>query len=464
MMHKPVILNNLNLSFPHKICFENFSTQINCGSRIAIIGRNGSGKSTLLKMIQNHLNLDIRVAYVPQIIEDFNTLSGGQRFNKMLTKALNINPNLLLLDEPTNHLDALNRKSLMRMLKFYNGTLIIVTHDLELMTNCLHTIWHIDNEKIQLFTGHYDDYNREIRQKRASIEKEISRLDSEKKQLHHTLMKEQSRSAKSRRKGEKSIKDRKWPTIVSNAKALRAEETSGRKKNQIVNKKNELTEKLSALQLTQIILPTFSITASDIGNQTLVSVNNGSVGYEKPLIQDIYLSLTAKDRLGILGDNGSGKTTLIKAIIDDEYVKKTGDWYTPNKNDIGYLDQHYQSLNSSQTVLESLIECVPTWDQLKIRRHLCDFLFRKNEEVNALIRTLSGGEKARLSLALIAAKTPKVLILDEVTNNVDLETRDHIIQVLKAYPGLIIAISHDNDFMASIGVNLSFRVLSQGKK
>lgn len=458
MMHKPVILNNLSLSFSHKICFENFSIQINFGDRIAIIGRNGSGKSTLLKMIQNHLNPDISVAYVPQIIEDFSTLSGGERFNKILTQELSKNPNMLLLDEPTNHLDSRNRKSLMQMLKYYSGTLIIVTHDIELLKNCLHTLWHIDNEKIYLFTGNYDNYKREITNKRAAIEQEISRLDTERKGMHDALMQEQSRSAKSRRKGEKSIKQRKWPTIVSNAKALRAEETSGRKKNQIQTKKKELTDKLSELRLPEIILPTFSISAADVGEKTLVSVCNGSVGYEKPLINNIYLSLTAKDRLSILGDNGSGKSTLIKAIMNDKHVRKKGDWYIPSSNDIGYLDQHYQSLNSTKTVIDSLLECVPTWDQLKIRRHLCDFLFRKNEEVNLKISTLSGGEKARLSLALIAAKTPKVLILDEVTNNVDLETRDHIIQVLNAYPGLIIVISHDDDFISRIDVNMTFAV------
>jgi ATPase subunit of ABC transporter with duplicated ATPase domains len=91
-----------------------------------------------------------------------------------------------------------------------------------------------------------------------------------------------------------------------------------------------------------------------------------------------------------------------------------------------------------------------TWSHAEIRRHLNDFLFRKNEEVNALVSTLSGGEKARLSLVQIAAKTPKLLILDEITNSLDLETRDHVIQVLKNYPGVMVVISHDEDFLKAI--------------
>lgn len=122
------------------------------------------------------------------------------------------------------------------------------------------------------------------------------------------------------------------------------------------------------------------------------------------------------------------------------------------------MDQHYSTLSAEKTVLETIAELVPTWSHIEVRRHLNDFLFRKNEEVNALVRTLSGGEKARLSLAQIAAKTPKLLILDEITNNLDLETKDHMIQVLQSYPGAMIVISHDADFLEKIGVNSYFKI------
>ncbi len=103
---------------------------------------------------------------------------------------------------------------------------------------------------------------------------------------------------------------------------------------------------------------------------------------------------------------------------------------------------------------------VPAWSSTDLRRHLNDFLFRKNEEVNSFVSTLSGGEKARLSLAQIAAKTPKLLILDELTNNLDLETREHVTQVLKLYPGTLIVISHDENFLKEIGVAESYSIKS----
>ncbi|WP_371254323.1 ATP-binding cassette domain-containing protein [Orientia tsutsugamushi] len=105
-----------------------------------------------------------------------------------------------------------------------------------------------------------------------------------------------------------------------------------------------------------------------------------------------------------------------------------------------------------------MADLVPSWSHAEIRRHLNDFLFRKNEEVNAPVSILSGGEKARLSLAQIAAKTPKLLILDEITNNLDLETKEHVVQALKAYPGAMIIISHEANFLEEICVNSYFKI------
>ncbi|RZI46285.1 ABC-F family ATP-binding cassette domain-containing protein [Candidatus Finniella inopinata] len=461
MTHKLIEFVNVGLSFPHKTCFENFNTTIVYGSRIGIIGQNGSGKSTLLKMLQRfteptdgHIKVpdDVRTGYVAQVIEDYESLSGGQRLNAALTQALAIDPTLLLLDEPTNHLDRKNRQSLMRMLRSFPGTLVVVSHDTELLHRCVDALWHIDNGRVHIFSGNYEDYRREISIKRGAIEKELSSLDRQKKEAHQDLMKEQERTKKSNQRGEKSIQDRKWPTIVSDEKARRAIETSGKKKNAIRDKKQGLTDRLSELRLPEILKPKFSLTAADIGDRTIVSINEGSVGYDAPIVDNITVSLFAGDRLAIVGDNGSGKSTLIRAILGDARVTKSGQWHIPKRDDIGILDQHYETLDPQKTVLGMIHDLAPTWSHADIRRHLNDFLFRKNEEVNALVSSLSGGEKARLSLAQIGAKTPKLLILDEMTNNIDLETRDHVVQILKGYPGTLIAISHDDDFLKAIGV------------
>jgi ATPase subunit of ABC transporter with duplicated ATPase domains len=167
----------LSLSFPHKVCFGNFSITVEDGMRIAIVGRNGSGKSTLLKMIAE-TNVD--VGYVPQIIEHCDSLSGGERFNRALSEVLSTHPNALLLDEPTNHLDLANRKSLMRMLQNYSGILIVATHDREILRNSVDSIWHIDGGQINVFHGKYDDYMAEIGIKREAIIRQIEMLNAQK--------------------------------------------------------------------------------------------------------------------------------------------------------------------------------------------------------------------------------------------------------------------------------------------
>ncbi len=474
-MHKPIQFQNVSLAFPQKVCFEGFSAQVACGSRIAIIGRNGAGKSMLLKLLlgvseasQGGIRVpeDVIIGYVPQVVEEFVSLSGGQRFNKALTDALALSPNVLLLDEPTNHLDLGNRKSLMRMLRSYSGTLIIVSHDLELLNNAIDTLWHIDNERIHVFSGNYEDYMREIGIKRTSIEQELSRLSRQKKETHEALMKEQERSAKSKERGEKKRAQGHWSKIVAGSKERQAEVAAGRNKSQIQTKKQELAEKLSELRLPEVIKPKFSLSAADIGQRTLVSVSEGTIGYEdkteRPILMSIEFSLDSHERIAIAGDNGSGKSTFIKAILSDPSVTKSGSWRVPKTEDIGYLDQHYGTLASDKTVLEVIHDLVPSWTHADVRKHLNDFLFRKNEEVNEPVSKLSGGEKARLSLAQIAAKTPKLILLDEITNNIDLETRNHVVQILQEYPGAMIVVSHDENFLQAIRVTKRYDIVDGG--
>ena len=467
-MHKPIQFESIGLSFPHKTCFADFTGQIPYGSRIAIMGRNGTGKSTLLKMLaglQTAIDgcLDtpkvMRIGYVPQIIDAFDSLSGGQRFNKALSEALTLDPELLLLDEPTNHLDNHNRQSLMRMLRSFAGTLVMVTHDVELLRSSVDVLWHIDNGRVQVFIGCYDDYIREVAIQKNALETELFALSRQKRQAHDALMQEQSRAKKSRVRGEKHIQQRKWPTIVSQSKARNAQETSGRKKSAINQEKHEVTARLSELVIPEIIKPKFNLPGMQ-SNQTLVTITDGQVGYHPHhwILQNLRFSIQSQDRIALLGRNGSGKSTLIQAVLNEQSMTRIGDWILPKSDDIGYLDQHYATLSPDKTVMET-IRCL--WSKhadADIRKHLNDFLFRKNEEVTALVSSLSGGEKARLSLAQIAAKTPKLLILDEMTNNLDLETRAHVIEVLKYYPGALLVISHDTDFLEAIGATERYRI------
>lgn len=467
MTHSTISIQNLSLTFPDKICFEDFSTHIYPGDRIAIIGRNGSGKTSLLKILSQKIEategfidfpISINIGYVEQTIESFDSLSGGQRFNKRLSEALANNPDILLLDEPTNHLDQDNRKSLMRMLNNYHGTLIMVSHDKELLDQCSNILWHIDNGIIDEFQGSYDHYMQKLHSKRQSLERKLTSLKDQLKSSHESLMAEQSRASKSKGKGEKSIQNRKWPTVTSKAKANRANKTSSKKSASINKAKSNLEDQLGEIYIAKEIKPNFIIEGQPSASSSIVAISNGSVGYESAMLTDIFLSVSGNEHIAIQGKNASGKSTLIKAILGDNSVTTSGSFHTINNKHIGYLDQHYSNLEPNLTVLEHLKKLRPDWDERTIRLHLNDFLFRSQKDVQKLASILSGGERARLSLCLIAAKTPTLLILDEITNNLDLETKEHVTQILKEYPGALIIISHDNAFLSSLKIDHTYEI------
>ncbi|MDR1907867.1 MAG: ATP-binding cassette domain-containing protein [Holosporales bacterium] len=455
-MANTICINNFSLSFPHKVCFDDFSTKIPHGERIAIIGRNGSGKSSLLKMIAE---TDPTMAYIPQTITNFNNCSGGERFNKALSTALGSDPDALLLDEPTNHLDRDNKNGLMRMLRAYNGTLIIVTHDKDILRHIVDVLWHIDNGKITIFKGKYDDYQRERQTQHRALSDQIASLKRQKQSAHDNLMKEQERISKSKASGSKKMANKKWMKSVGDLKAMKAEKSQGAKLKEIDKEKQNLLDELAGVRLPEVILPQFNLAARGTPKGTILYIRDGYVDYgDAAIAGPIHVSIQANERVAVTGKNGSGKTTLIKGILGDSNVIKTGEWLVPPPKDIGILDQHYQTLPREKSALEIISESAPSWSHAEIRNHLNDFLFRKNEEVNEKAKNLSGGELARLSLAQIAANPPKLLILDEITNNLDLETYEHVTQVLQKYPGAMLVVSHDDNFLSEIKVDTYVRI------
>lgn len=463
-MYQAILLRELSLSFCNKLCFENFDARVEPGSRIALVGRNGTGKSSLLKLLLGQLQpsdgeiqvpAGVSVACVEQTIDDLHDLSGGQRLNKRLSEVLSGSPDVLLLDEPTNHLDRSNRRSLLRMLAAYRGTLLVASHDTELLRIGFDKLWYFYDRKIVEYACSYDDFVRESQRRKAALHGEVAALKRERKAVHSAAMKEQKRAANSRAAGRKSIEQRKWPTIVSKAKALRAEQTSGKKSAAIDDRRQHVRNQLAEIHDPEHIAPSFTLDAGRVSTGTLLSITDGCVGYESgnTFLKNINLSLAGNGRMAVCGDNASGKSTLLKAIAGEDGLHTLGHWQRPAMEKIAWLDQHYSNLHPQQSVLDQLQSLRPDWDHRQIRKHLNSFLFRSNDEVSKVSRLLSGGEKARASLSLLAAKTPVLLLLDEVSNNLDLETKEHVVQVLREYPGALVLVSHEQDFIDSVGVD-----------
>ena len=221
---------------------------------------------------------NLQISYVEQIPLSENPASGAEKFNQALSAAIAQNPDVLLLDEPTNHLDKHNRRSLIRMLNSYPGTVIVATHDMDLIRNFAEIFWHIENGEVHQNHFGYDEFIREQNLKRCQIEEQINSLHKDKKAAHASLMKEQKRAKNSKSQGEKNIVNRKWPTVVSQAKARRAEETSGGKQKAISHKRENLADQLSAIKVAEVIVPKFSIESTQVVNKMHVNISDGAVG------------------------------------------------------------------------------------------------------------------------------------------------------------------------------------------
>lgn len=448
MTQNLLVVQDLTLTFPHKTCFEEFSVRVHQGERIGIVGQNGSGKSHLLRLLCERMPAH-RVGFVPQIIETFDSLSGAQRFQKALSAAVAKDPEMLLLDEPTNHLDQRNKQSLMRMLDSFAGTLVAVSHDVEFLRRCVQTVWHIGDARVSVYAG-FSDYQVQVSEAKKRLEARLDALQCDKRHVHDGLMRDQERAKKRRIHGEKKYDGDK---LALRSAQGRGQLTTNKNRKRISGEKDAVLRELKGLRLPEVLTPTFSLSAAQLKSRCpVVTVRDGACGYEVPLLEGLYCQLGSEDRVHVKGNNGTGKTTFIRAIMCDPLVQRSGDWQAPARHEIGYLDQHYANLNPEMSAFEVIQEAAPHLTRDDIRDHLNAFLLRKNEEVFLQSRFLSGGEKARLSLAQIAARAPRLLILDELTNNLDLETREHVIQVLNAYPGAVIAISHDNDFIQRMGV------------
>lgn len=457
MKHKPIEIRDLSFELPHRPCFSGFSTQIQSGDRIAIIGRNGAGKSSLLKMIMGEIepssgtimnNDRLVIGYVPQTVLDHADLSGGERFNEAFTDAISEKADLLILDEPTNHLDQKTRYSLMRMLDNYQGTILFASHDITLINQCATKLWHIDNGKITVFSGTYDDYMQERQIFVDSTEKRLNELRKEKKKLKEEKIKELKKSAQ---QGKQKPKDNE--KLNYNNKASRAQATSDARISTIKKQMESVSTSLNDQRLPEVLMPSFILTNARTSlTQSVLSVSQGVCGYptNQAVVSGISFSMYGTDKISLSGNNGSGKTTIIRGIMQDPCVVTSGLWQLPRQEDIGYIDQHYGNLDPEKTVEDTIYEKNRTLSRNEIRKHLNGYLFRKNEEVYEKVRNLSGGEKARLSLAQVAANPPKLLILDEITNNVDIETKQYIVEVLSQYPGAFIVISHESDFLKKL--------------
>ncbi len=338
--------------------------------------------------------------------------SGGWRMRVALGAILFLKPDILMLDEPTNYLDLEGTLWLENHLKSYPHTVLIVSHDRDLLNSAVTEILHLDKGKLTLYAGGYDDFEETRREKQRLEMKLMKKQDEQRRHLQAFI-------------------DR------FKAKASKAAQAQSRVK--ALAKMQPI-----AAQVDDRVVPFHFPDPKKIIASPLLRIEKASVGYEAdhPILSGIDLRIDNDDRIALLGQNGNGKSTFAK-LIAGRLKPLSGHVFGAQKVDVGYFAQHQlDDLSASATPYDYMVKLMPDATEAQRRTKLGTFGFSADKADTACGK-LSGGEKARLLLALTAFHGPHVLILDEPTNHLDVDSREALIRALMEYNGAVILISHD---------------------
>jgi ATP-binding cassette subfamily F protein uup len=498
-------LRNIHVGFGGPAILESISLSIDAGERLCLLGRNGTGKSTLLKVISGEVKADsgdqefkqnLKTAVLDQeprgdlqgsifdvvamglgenakylqdyhhalhnfsennndqtIAEleraqdqvdihnawqlnqqveevlsrmkldgdaDYVALSGGMKRRVLLAKALVIKPDILLLDEPTNHLDLSAIQWLEEQLLSYKGALMFITHDRSFMRKLSTRIIELDRGMLTSYPGNYDTYLR--RKAEALHAEEVENAHFDKKLAQEEVWIRQGIKARRTR----------------NEGRVRALEKMRVERSQRRNKVGNVSMKAASAE----------------GSGKLVSeAENVSFDYDgKPLITGLTTTILRGDKIGIIGPNGVGKTTLLRLLLGD-LKPTTGTITNGTKQEVAYFDQFRAQLDDSASVIDNLSQGREFVDVNGSRKHvigyLQDFLFAP-ERARSPVSMLSGGERNRLLLAKLFSMPSNVLVLDEPTNDLDIETLELLEELVMEYKGTVLVVSHDREFVNNV--------------
>ncbi len=469
-----VALEHVAHAYGYLPLLDDAALQVDARERIAIIGRNGTGKSTLLQIIAGELPPDAGTVWhqpgvrITRLVQDVplstdrtvsevvgeglgsldahdewqrqhqadmvmtrlslppdaivDSLSGGWKRRVLLARALVGRPDLLLLDEPTNHLDIEAITWLEQFLADYTGAVIFVTHDRAFLERLATRIVEIDRGRLTSWPGDYATFERKKEEWLANEELQREKFDKKLAGEEVWL-----------RRGVKARRTRDEGRVKA-LMAMRAERAARRQ------------------QAGQVRL---QIEASEQSGKVVIEAERVTFGYPEsaaPVVRDLSTRVLRGDRIGLIGPNGSGKTTLLRLLLG-ELQPISGEVRRGANVEIAYYDQQREQLDPDRTVVDTIGDGNDTVTVNGRARHvhgyLQDFLFSP-ERARSPVRALSGGERNRLLLARLLTRPANVLVLDEPTNDLDLETLELLEQQLAEWPGTLLLVSHDRRFLDNV--------------
>jgi ATP-binding cassette subfamily F protein uup len=462
-------LDHVTHAYGHVPLLDDASLQIEAGERVAIIGRNGAGKSTLLQIVSGEVLPDagtvwrepgLRIGRLQQdaILRDDRTvfdvvadglvlrhdeepwmrdqrvemvisrlhlpadaragaLSGGWRRRVLLGRALVGEPELLLLDEPTNHLDIESMTWLETFLTDYRGAVLFVTHDRVFLQRVATRIVELDRGRVTSWPGDYATY---LRRKDEWLEAEVTRNEKFDKKLaeEEAWLRQGIKARRTRNEGR-----------VKALLEMRAERARRRERTGAV---------------------TLAVDAAERSGQTVFEAEGVSKAFDgRVVVAGLSTRIQRRDRVGIIGANGAGKTTLLRLLLG-ELMPDSGEVRTGTNVSIAYFDQQREQLDPERTVVDTVADGRATvaigGRERHVHGYLQDLLFPQ-ERAQSPVKALSGGERNRLLLARLFTKPANVLVLDEPTNDLDIETLELLEAMLAEWPGTLLLVSHDRAFI-----------------
>ena len=459
---------------------KNFDFYIKGRERIAIVGRNGAGKTTLLELLAGELRLDrddktrgaglrmsrdLTVRFLSQEMAlpldmsldeyvlstfregdlhskeryaydaSFNRIltgfgleirdrkkmlkefSGGEQKKIAMIRLLLEEPDILLLDEPTNHLDFQTVEWLEDYLLDYPKTVVMVSHDRFFIDRTAEVIWEISNGRLTRYVGSYTSYRKEKRENAKRQWKAYEAQEEEIKRLSDLVQRFKHK-----------------PTKASFARSRL--------------KMIERMERIEKPESEEAYIHSSKIEPDQLGAKWPYQCEELRIGYGEEAIRTITLRLRRGQKLGVIGPNGSGKSTFLKTVAGIIPALK-GKGSLGNHIDLAYFDQMSGELDSELSVFEYYHDAFPSFREKEVRTQLASYLFR-GDALGKCVASLSGGEKARLALAVLLSRKPNFLILDEPTNNMDIPAKETMESIFRMYSGTILMVSHDRYFLSEV--------------